>query len=131
MWVSSKEGFSIRARSTFSSADKSSAGMDSGAAVRASSGPRLSSATMGTDMDRGFGEAGSDTRRSDRGRNLKPRNFRAQCAADEDRIQKRVQHLAATKHAAAFHQRKFLVLHPQAAHDDHREMSQTDRGREQ
>src|ERR1700682_5352838 len=119
MWVSSKEGFSIRARRTFSFADESSAGMDSGSAVRASSGPRLSSDAMGTDMDRRFGEASGDTRRSDRGRNLKPRNFCAPCAAGDNRIRKHVKHLAVTKHAAAFHQRKFLVLHSQAAHDNH------------
>src|ERR1700680_2078518 len=106
MWVSSKEGFSIRARRIFSFADKSSAEMDSGAAVRASSGPGFSSGAMRTGLDRRFGKAGGDTRRSDRGGNLKLRNFRAQCAANHDGIQQRVEHLAVTEYTAAFHQRK-------------------------
>src|SRR6266404_9690806 len=131
MCVSSREGFSISARSTFSSADASSAGMDSEAAVRASSMRGFSSGAMSAGLGWRFSEAGGDPSRADCGGNFKLRNFRAQCAANYDGIQKRVQHPAVTKYAAAFHQRKFLVLHSQTARDDHREIPQADRGRKQ
>ena len=78
-----------------------------------------------------FGQANGHARRSDRRRNFKTGNFRPQCAARKHRIQQRVQHRAVTEHASAFHQRKYLILHFQTAHINHRQVPQADRRREQ
>src|ERR1700731_1275741 len=129
MCVSSRDGFSISAQRTLSSLDASSAGMDSGAAVRASSKAGISSGAMSAGWSRRFSKAAGDAGRPDSGRNFELRDFRAQCAAGDDRIQERIQRAAVTEHAATFYEWKFLVLHSQPAHDDHRETSEADRGR--